>query len=189
MWIAAASAYALLSRLAYVGWVGAALRRQDRRHPPDSREVAEARYWRFRRTASPIMANDTIAIVALCLISRGTLHWAIGEPALIAISLSLIVLGIGIKAWAARTLGDNAYYWYNFFVPDTGPLPAPSGPYRFLDNPMYTVGYAHAYGFALLTRSLPGLGAALFYHAAILTFHILIEAPHYRALTSSDRHD
>ena len=44
---------------------------------------------------------------------------------------------------------------------------------------MYTVGYLQTYGFALLTGSLLGLGAALVDHVAILAFYRLVEKPHF----------
>src|SRR2546427_7137887 len=34
--------------------------------------------------------------------------------------------------------------------------PSTAGPYRYMRNPMYTVGYLQTYGFALVTRSWPG---------------------------------
>ena len=44
---------------------------------------------------------------------------------------------------------------------------------------MYTVGYLQTYGFALVTRSWPGLAAALIDHVAILLFYRLVEKPHF----------
>ncbi|MGH2668454.1 MAG: methyltransferase, partial [bacterium] len=58
-------------------------------------------------------------------------------------------------------------------------------PYRFLKNPMYTVGYLQTYGLALLTGSMPGLVAALFAQAAILLFYLLVEKPHFDKLLRS----
>lgn len=175
--------YAVGSRLLYVGWVAVALRREDRTNATAPIEEREARFLGFRRAASRIMANDAAAFILLCVASPGTLALPIAEQAVVPVSLFLIAVGIGIKLWAADTLGAKAYYWHNFFVPPAGPPPAASGPYRWLDNPMYTVGYAQAYGLALLTRSAWGLGMAVFYHLAILGFHLVVEAPHYQALT------
>jgi hypothetical protein len=47
---------------------------------------------------------------------------------------------------------------------------------------MYTVGYLHIYGFALVTASSLGLLAALFDQVAILAFYRSVEKPHF------DRH-
>ena len=47
---------------------------------------------------------------------------------------------------------------------------------------MYTIGYLPTYGLALMTRSLPGVIAAAFAHAAILIFYLLVEKPHFERL-------
>jgi hypothetical protein len=47
---------------------------------------------------------------------------------------------------------------------------------------MYTIGYLPTYGFALLMRSLPGMIAAVFAHATILAFYLLVEKPHFERL-------
>src|ERR1051325_5449318 len=60
--------------------------------------------------------------------------------------------------------------------------PAIAGPYRWLRNPMYTVGYVQTYGLALLVASLPGLVAAVFSQGAIVAFYRLVERPHYQRL-------
>jgi protein-S-isoprenylcysteine O-methyltransferase Ste14 len=97
----------------------------------------------------------------------------------------LIAAGISMKLWAAARLGAGAYYWENFFVAGPFVAPDPPGPYRYLRNPMYTVGYLHAYGFALACLSLPGLLAAAFDQGAILLFHHFVERPHFQRLTRS----
>src|SRR5205823_10694441 len=62
------------------------------------------------------------------------------------------------------------------------PAPTIAGPYRWLRNPMYTVGYLQTYGLALLVASLPGLVAAVFSQGAIVAFYRLVERPHYQRL-------
>ena len=103
----------------------------------------------------------------------------------LSVGAALVIIGLGTKLWAARTLGSDAYYWHNFFDPDAAIGPVSTGPYRFLSSPMYTIGYLHTYGLALMLRSLPGFIAALFLQAAILAFHYLIEKPHFERLHRS----
>jgi hypothetical protein len=43
---------------------------------------------------------------------------------------------------------------------------------------MYTVGNLQLWGLALGVASIPGLGAALFDHVAILVFNHVVEQPH-----------
>jgi protein-S-isoprenylcysteine O-methyltransferase Ste14 len=170
----AALGYAVISRLAYVLYVGIALRRET--------EGGPERFRRFRRTAAWIMNHDAFAFVVLCLLSAGTLTLPLSRPVVIAIGIVLTLVGLGVKLWAARTLGADAYYWHNFFEPDAAQGLVMHGPYRFVSNPMYTIGYLHTYGFALVLGSLPGVFAAAFAQAAILTFYYLVEKPHFEEL-------
>ncbi len=182
LWVGLTIAYHLTSRLAYVIWVGIALTRQDRRQVFTRDDGVAMGFQRFRRRASHLMTNDAASLVVLCVASREGLHTGIPPSITLAVSGLLIVAGIGTKAWAAKTLGSEAYYWHNFFAPEQSAPLGPPGPYRYLKNPMYTVGYLQAYGLALALGSLPGLAAALFDQVAILTFHHWVEKPHYRTL-------
>jgi protein-S-isoprenylcysteine O-methyltransferase Ste14 len=182
MWVALAAAYHLLSRLAYVVGVGVALRRQDREQIFTRKHGPEGGFLRFKRTASIVMNNDAASFVLLCLVTRQTLDPPWSWTVSLALGILLAFLGLGIKLWAAARLGAPAYYWHNFFVPGELVMPDPPGPYRYLRNPMYTLGYLHAYGFALATESGLGLAAAAFDQVAILAFHQWVEKPHFEAL-------
>jgi len=188
MWIALAVVYHLVSRLAYAVGVGMALRRQDRDQIFTRRHGPEAGFRRFRRTASIVMNNDAVSFVVLCLVTRGTLDPPWSWSLSLAAGVLLVFLGVSIKLWAAARLGAAAYYWHNFFVPGELVAPNPPGPYRFLKNPMYTLGYLHAYGFALATESGLGLIAAVFDQAAILAFHHWVEKPHFETLVERTQH-
>ena len=180
---AAALAYALASRLAYVLFVGIALRRQEREEAYTRRWGVEGGFRRFRRVASLVMVNDVAAFALLCVVTRGTLAVGTARWLELAVGVVLVIVGVGVKLWAAATLGGRPYYWYNFFAP-SGPQTVVklAGPYRVLKNPMYTVGYLQAYGFALVMASLPGLAAAAFAQAAILAFYYAVERPHFLRL-------
>ncbi len=183
-----AIAYAVVSRLAYVGWVGHALRREDADQAFTRVAGIEAGYQRFRQRATVLMRNDAFGIVLVCVMTRSTLELAI-PPAVTFIAAGLlIIVGLGSKVWAAKTLGDDAYYWRNFFDPQEHAPPNPPGPYRYMDNPMYTVGYLHAYGVALALGSTAGLAIALFDQVAILVFHFVVEKPHYDRLMLGGKH-
>src|SRR6266513_2918236 len=171
-------AYHLASRLAYVLYVGVTLHRQDRTASLTRRYGAEAGFRRFRRAAAFVMANDAVSFGVLCFVSVNTLHVGLPRGLEIAVGAGLALIGIATKVWAAATLGDG-YYWHNFFTPADRIVPKAAGPYRWLKNPMYTVGYLPVYGLALATASVFGLGAALFDQCAILTFYHLVEKPHF----------
>jgi len=169
----AAFAYTILSRLAYVLFVGITLNREKR-------EASEFR--RFRRVASIVMNNDAAAFILLCVLTRNTLALPVSTTVSVITGAALVLVGLGTKLWAARTLGSDAYFWHNFFDPANARGPVATGPYRYVSNPMYTIGYLQTYGLALITRSLPGMIAAGFAHAAIITFYRIVEKPHFEQL-------
>ena len=177
--------YAILSRMAYVLFVGGVLRREDRDGRYTKRYGRAEAFRRFRRAASIIMNHDAFALVVLCVATRETWDLPVGAAVAIALGAVLVVIGLAAKLWAARTLGSNAYYWHNFFDPEAAIGPVSSGPYRFISSPMYTVGYLPTYGLALIFRSFPGLIAAGFSQAAILAFYFLVEKPHFQRLHRS----
>lgn len=177
--------YAVVSRLAYVLFVGSALRREERDGFYTRRWGRADGFRRFRRTAAIIMNNDAIAFVLLCVVTRDTLIVPAPRAAVIALGVALVIVGLGIKLWAARTLGSDAYYWHNFFDPGAARGRVSTGPYRFASNPMYTIGYLQTYGLALILASLPGIVAAVFLHASILVFYFVIEKPHFERLHGS----
>ena len=177
-----AVAYAVLSRLTYVGFVGFALRREERTQYYVRRFGVDEGFRRFRRTAAIIMNHDAFAFILCCVVTRNTLQLPVARPLTIALGAVLVLIGLGVKLWAARTLGSNAYYWHNFFAPDESPGPAVRGPYRFFRNPMYTVGYLQTYGFALILASLPGLCVAAFLHVSVIAFYRIVEKPHFERL-------
>jgi len=179
IWIA--FAYHLASRLAYVLYVGLTLNRQDRTAHLTRRHGEEAGFQRFRRAAAFVMANDAVSFAVLCLVSANTLNVGLPRGLAFAVGAVLAAVGVATKVWAAATLGDG-YYWRNFFTPNGRIVTKAAGPYRWLRNPMYTVGYLPVYGLALATSSAYGLIAALFDQCAILTFYHLVEKPHFEKL-------
>ena len=173
--------YHAVGRLAYVLYVGIRLRRQERDTVFAGSRRAIAEFHRFRHAAAFLMTNDALSFVALCVVTRGSLNLALSHWTLLGIGALLALVGIIVKAWARREVGPAAYYWEDFFNPDAAHF-TPHGPYRFLRNPMYTLGYLHAYGLAIGLASLPGLIAAGFDQAAILLFHAIVERPHVAVL-------
>jgi len=173
----------IAARLAYVGYVWVGLTRQQSSGWWTRQWGTEGGFARFRRWASFIMTVDAVSFVAVCLVGWRTLPVVVSRGAAIGIGVMLVLVGVGTKVWAAATLGDRAYYWYNFFTPVVAVAQASTGPYRYLKNPMYTVGYLQTYGCALITGSLAGLIASLCDQVAILVFHWRVESAHFERIT------
>jgi protein-S-isoprenylcysteine O-methyltransferase Ste14 len=178
-WAAVALVYHLASRLLYVIAIGVALKRQEETGYFTRRYGVERGFRRFRNAAAAIMFNDGLSFIALCLVSAHTLPVGLPRSVAIPVGVLLIIVGVATKLWAGATLGNKAYYWHNFFASGGRVVPSSMGPYRYLKNPMYTVGYLPTYGLAILTGSLHGLVAALFDQVAILAFYRWVEKPHF----------
>ena len=178
----AALVYHIASRLTYVFWVGRALQREERTGHYTRTYGADA-FQQFRRVAAPIMNNDAVSFVLLCVLTYGTFPPDAPLLPLRVLGVVLVVVGLGMKLWARVAVGADRYYWSDYFgPPPPAPPPPVGGPYRFFKNPMYSVGNLHLAGLALLAASLPALGAAVFSHAAILVFNHVVERPHVRRL-------
>jgi protein-S-isoprenylcysteine O-methyltransferase Ste14 len=174
----AAFAFFLASRAAYVSFVGFSLRAQDASGWWTRRWGPEGGYHRFKNGASLAMTNDAAAIGLVCWTSRGSLGGTVPLGVLEALGIALVILGVGMKAWAVATLGKGSFYWRSFFIPPAHTRYVVAGPYRWFANPMYTVGYAQAYGVALCLASLPGLIAALVAQSLVLVLNHWAEKPH-----------
>jgi protein-S-isoprenylcysteine O-methyltransferase Ste14 len=174
---AAAVAFACC-RLAYVLYVGRSLRTAERRVAGRPPAEADAVWRRFRARASWVMDADAAAFAALCLVTHDTLSLPLPRVVPVAAGAVLVAVGLAVKAWAARTLPEGEYFWRSFFVRDGREGLTDRGPYRWLSDPMYTLGYAHAYGIALALLSLPGLVAAAAAQALILALNHAVERRH-----------
>jgi phosphatidylethanolamine N-methyltransferase len=170
-----AGVWYVTTHLLYLVHVTLVLRGITRRRPVEDLAAREDEWRRFRRRVSLMMDNDAMAFVTLGLLTRATL--GIEGPAWPALVLGgvLIAAGLGTKAWATASLPAGAYYWRNFFFPDERCRISRTGPYRWLSDPMYSVGYAHLYGVALCLSSLPGLVAAAGAHLLVLLLAVLVE--------------
>lgn len=175
--------YHLASRLAYVVGVGVALKQEEEHKAFTRPHGIEGGFRKFRRIAAALMNNDAISFFLLCILTRDTIRADL-PAAVPLVGVAFAIVGITVKVWAARSLAPGSFYWRNFFAP-AAPMPYdPRGPYRFMKNPMYTLGYIHMYGWALMMTSLPGLIAAAFDQVAMLMFYHYVEKPHYEQLAA-----
>ena len=172
----------LLSRAAYVLFVGVSLRAQGAGRWYTRRFGAEEGFRRFRAGAAVLMTNDAVAIGLVAWAGRGTLEAPLHPLGMAVLGGALFAGGVGVRAWATASLPAGAFFWKGCFIPSVGQRFVTRGPYRWLAHPMYTVGYLHAYGVAIFFRSLPGLAAAVVAQALILVMNRWAERPHTESL-------
>jgi protein-S-isoprenylcysteine O-methyltransferase Ste14 len=94
---------------------------------------------------------------------------------ILAISAACFVAGFMVKLLAAKAVTTEIYYWKDMFLGRRICSFVESGPYKYLNNPMYGVGQAQAYSAALWYGSLYGLFAAFINQILIFTFYFLFE--------------
>lgn len=140
--------------------------------------LGEERAFRLYETILGLMfLNQGLGVGAMA-----TLHWPRYEgltpaPVLLAAGIALFAVGALVKLWATLTVGVDAYYFRDMFLGRPLAPESVGGPYRFIRNPMYSVGQLQGYGYALLYASLPGVLAAAAGQALIYVFFFAAERP------------
>jgi len=144
--------------------------------------LGEKRAFRAYETLAGLMfLNQGLGVGCMAALHIPRWEQALPAPLVLAAGLTLFVAGLVVKLWATLTVGVDAYYFRDMFL--SRPL-APAcggGPYRFLHNPMYSVGQLQGYGYALLYGSFPGLAAAAAGHLLIYAFYLAAERPFVRS--------
>ncbi|HSB08055.1 MAG TPA: PEMT/PEM2 methyltransferase family protein [Blastocatellia bacterium] len=164
-------------RLAYFFYIGLTLNAQYLQQAPRTGDAC--REWlRFKKKASFILNADGLTLGIVAVLGAGTLPLHVSFVWTLVVGIALICAGVGVKVSAYRVVGIKGYYWYNFFCSDGEREYVATGIYKYLDNPMYTLGYLHAFGFALVFRSTWGLVFAAFDVLVLWAFHFAFERPH-----------
>ncbi len=107
-WVWLGLAYHIASRLAYVLYVGIALRRQDRAGVLAQRYGAEEGFRRFRRIAAAVMNNDGVSYVVLCLVTWNSSAIGLARGWEVGVGLLLICAGVANSRWSALLAFSSA---------------------------------------------------------------------------------
>ncbi|HEU4388837.1 MAG TPA: PEMT/PEM2 methyltransferase family protein [Blastocatellia bacterium] len=167
----------LVFRLGYLYSVGVGLRVGER-HCNEDPHSTYRRWLAFKKRTYVVFAGDVITTAALLVITADTMGPQVPLVYTLPTSIILIVSGILAKFAAYRVIGDKGFYYYNFFCNDEERSYVSKGIYRYLKNPMYSVGYLHAIGFPLLFRSSIGVAFGFFDWAIIWVFCLVFEHSH-----------
>ena len=144
--------------------------------------LGEERAFRVYETVTGLMfLNQGLGVGCMAALHIPRLEQAVPAPLFLAAGGALLVSGLAVKAWATLTVGVDAYFFRDMFLGRPLAPVCNDGPYRFLRNPMYSVGQLQGYGYALLYGSLPGLLAAGAGHLLIYAFYLVAERPFVRS--------
>jgi protein-S-isoprenylcysteine O-methyltransferase Ste14 len=120
-------------------------------------------------------SNQALAVSGFAEATAGTFELPL--MLLGAVCAVLTVVGVVTKYWATFLTGLDVYYYRDLFIRRPVGELVTTGPYRWLDNPMYGLGNVHSYVPALIAGSGPGLAVAFVFHAAIYAFLVFVEKP------------
>jgi len=171
--------YFLFTLVFYYGGNAAILMSHLPRRAVD--HLGEERAFRaYESLAGLMFLNQGLGVGCMAALHVPAWEQAIPAPLGFALGAALFVVGLGVKLWATLTVGVDVYYFRDMFLGRPLAHACLGGPYRFLRNPMYSVGQLQGYGYALLCGSLPGVVAAGAGHALIYAFYLLAERPFVR---------
>ena len=138
--------------------------------------------WQRWRAHRWFVHDPTYFVVYLCIAAaiivsailggRGLLLWPGGRIWPAAAGMTLLVAGVGLRAWSIATLGR--FFQYQIQIqPEHAVVTA--GPYRWVRHPSYTGVALAVTGFALATGAVLGLVAAVLLTAIGLAVRIRVE--------------
>ena len=144
----------------------------------DTAPAALNTWFMFRAFADFVLGHD-LGSYLLVLITYWEFpsQWSFAIIAQYALGIVFAVFAAWAKADAYRVIKDYAWYWGDFFFTVQQELTF-DRVFSLSPHPMYTIGYAFMYGFALLSRSYMVLYVGLFGHACQMIFLVLVENPH-----------
>jgi protein-S-isoprenylcysteine O-methyltransferase Ste14 len=145
------------------------------------RRFGEDRAFRAYETVLALMfINQGLGVGCVGALDLGA-RWTLPPtPSIYALGALLFAVGLLVKVWSTAVVGVDVYYYRDMFLGRPVSEFTSSGPYRVLDNPMYGVGQLHAYGYAILNRSIAGVLATLACHCLIYAFYFAVERPFIR---------
>jgi len=143
--------------------------------------LGEERAFKAYETLAGLMfLNQGLGVGCMSALHAPVIERAIPAPLVLAAGIMFFVVGLSAKLWATLEVGVDVYYFRDMFLGRPLAPPVVHGPYRFLRNPMYSVGQIQGYGYALLYGSLPGVAAAGAGHLLIYAFYLFAERPFVR---------
>ncbi|GME73331.1 unnamed protein product [[Candida] boidinii] len=142
----------------------------------------------FRVVVNLILMNDFTTYILLVLAcSKNSfdqslplifLRWSLG--------IGLFIFNLIVKLDAHKIVKDYAWYWGDFFfrLHNNEELIF-DGVFDLAPHPMYSIGYAGYYGFALMTKSYTVLMVSIIGHILQILFLNIVETPHIEKLYGS----
>jgi protein-S-isoprenylcysteine O-methyltransferase Ste14 len=144
--------------------------------------VSELNVWRHSRTGATRAGRGNLWIPLACLAPGFVVFFlaptivpaAEIRPAGVAfaVGISILVLGLGLRSWAMRTLGR---YFTGVVVTRADQPVITSGPFRVVRHPGYSGGLLEGIGAGIAWGNWVGLACLLLSFAVAVSYRIRIE--------------
>jgi protein-S-isoprenylcysteine O-methyltransferase Ste14 len=179
--------YFIISEIFYLGFIFLVLSENGYRHWLIKRwKNEEEGYLAFEAVLGFMFFHNGASLGFVASSSPGSLFGFIDKNFLLIIAGLMTLTGFIIKIWAAKVVSIDIYYWKDMFLGKKITEFVETGPYKFLNNPMYGIGQLQAYAFAIWHGSATGLIAAFINQILIFTFYYTVEKKFIRRVYQSN---
>lgn len=179
--------YFIISEIFYLGFIFLVLSENGYRHWFIKRwKNEEEGYLAFEAVLGFMFFHNGASLGFVASSSPGSLFGFIDKNFLLIIAGLMTLTGFIIKIWAAKVVSIDIYYWKDMFLGKKITEFVETGPYKFLNNPMYGIGQLQAYAFAIWHGSATGLIAAFINQILIFTFYYTVEKKFIRRVYQSN---
>lgn len=171
-----AIAYFILAEILYIGFIYAVLPENGLRRWFIKKWGGENKgYLAFEAILGFLFFNNATSIAYIASSTPGDIFGFIPDGFLLAWAVVIFCVGFIVKILATKAVSVDIYYWKDMFVGRKICDFVITGPYKYLNNPMYGVGQLQSYAIAIWYGSIYGLFAALLNQCLIFSFFFLIE--------------
>ncbi|MFA5816038.1 MAG: methyltransferase [Bacteroidales bacterium] len=179
--------YFIISEILYLGFIFSVLSENGYRHWFIKRwKNEEEGYLTFEAILGFVFFHNAASLGFVASSSPGSLFDFINKELLFITVILIALTGFIIKIWSAKVVSIDIYYWKDMFLEKKITEFVETGPYKFLNNPMYGIGQLQAYAFAIWYGSATGLIAAAINQILIFTFYYTVEKKFIRRIYQSN---
>lgn len=117
---------------------------------------------------------------SLSFISQSSVGSGLNNPPVLLMTVLAAILflsGMTIKIWSAYVVGIPIYYWKDMFLGRKVSDFVVTGPYKYLNNPMYGIGQVQVYAIAIYYNSIYGLIFGAINQILVFLFYFITEKP------------
>lgn len=109
------------------------------------------------------------------------------EYLFVAAGTAAVITGLVVNIWSTLVVGIDVYYYKDLFLGKAVVDFKKEGPYSIFSNPMYGIGQANGYGYALIYGSAAGVVFILLNQLMMYLFYHTIEKPYIKKLFADYR--